>query len=60
MPQEMFNDNLMDDSENRGPHSNIWLLFHLYDETSITQMLNNIHTNGEANEIDFSVNGLIF
>ena len=60
MPQEMFNENLIDVSEKRGPHSNIWLLPHLYDETIITQMLNNIHTNGEVNEVDFSVNGLIF
>lgn len=60
MPQEMFNENLIDVLEKRRPHSNIWLLSHLYDETIITEMLINIHTNGKANEIDFSVNGFIF
>lgn len=43
-----------------GPYSNTWLLFHLYDETIKAQMFNNIHVNGEANEIDFSLNSLLF
>lgn len=32
----------------------------LYDETIVAPMLNNVYANAEANEIDFSVDSLIF
>lgn len=60
MPQEMFKENVIDILEERVPHSNTRLLSYMCDENVITQMFNNIHTNGEVNEIDVSVNSLVF
>lgn len=54
----MFNGNLIHVLEDWGPHSNPWLLSHLHDEPIIAQIFINVHTNGEANGIDFSVNSL--